>query len=357
VNRKGLDFYARLVDALLENGIAPNITLFHWDLPAALDERGGWLNRDSAQWFAEYAQVMFRALDDRVPLWTTLNEPWVVVDGGYLHGTLAPGHRDLREAPVVAHNLMRASGAGIQAYRAFGRHEIGVVFNIEPKYPASESIEDRAAARRAHVYMNEQFADPALLGRYPEELAELYDEAWPHFPAEDFALMRQRPDFVGINYYTRAVVRHDAARIPARATPVRQPAGRYTETDWEVYEQGLIDTLRWFKQRYGDLPLYITENGAAFADPPVRAGEVLDDPLRVDYLRRHLRALLRAIEDGANVRGYYVWSLLDNLEWSLGFAKRFGLHHVDFTTQRRTPKASARFYARVIADHGVSLDE
>jgi beta-glucosidase len=169
--------------------------------------------------------------------------------------------------------------------------------------------------------------------------------------------MRQRPDFVGINYYTRAVVRHDAARIPARAPPVRQPAGRYTETDWEVYEQGLIDTLRWFKQRYGDLPLYITENGDKFADPPVPAGEVLDDPLRVDYLRRHLRALHRAIEDGANVRGYYVWSLLDNLEWSLGFAKRFGLHHVDFTTQRRTPKASARLYARVIADHGVSLDE
>lgn len=357
INPRGLDFYSRLVDELLENGIAPNVTLFHWDLPAALDDRGGWLNRDSAHWFAEYAATMFKALDDRVPYWSTLNEPWVVVDGGYLRGALAPGHRNLYEAPIAAHNLMRASGAGVQAYRAHGRHAIGVVFNIEPKYPASGSAEDLAATRRADAYMNLQFADPALLGSYPPELREVYGDAWPDFPEEDFRLTRQPVDYVGINYYTRAVVRHDGAVLPLRAAPVRQPRRTHTETGWEVYAQGFTDTLIGFRERYGDIPLYVTENGAAFYDPPVVEGEVLDDPLRVDYLRGHLAAAHRAIEAGVNLRGYYAWSLLDNLEWSLGFAKRFGLYHVDFATQKRTPKASARFYARVIDSHGESIDE
>jgi beta-glucosidase len=292
-----------------------------------------------------------------VQRWATLNEPWVVTDGGYLHGALAPGHRSKYEAPIAAHNLMRASGAGIQAYRAHGRHEIGVVFNIEPKYPASRSGEDLAATRRAHAYMNEQFADPALLGSYPPELAEIFGDAWPDFPADDFKLTCQRPDFVGINYYTRAVVRHDPNQYPLKASPVRQAQATYTETGWEVFPQGLTDTLTWFKDRYGDLPLYVTENGSAFYDPPVAEGAVLDDPLRTNYLRKHLRALHAAIEAGVNLKGYYAWSLLDNLEWSLGYSKRFGLYHVDFATQKRTPKATAKFYAQVIASNGTVLDD
>ena len=355
VNQKGLDFYSRLVDELLANGIEPNATLFHWDLPAALDDRGGWLNRDAAHWFAEYAQVMFDALDDRVKRWSTINEPWVVTDGGYLHGALAPGHRSKYEAPIVAHNLMRASGAAIQVYRALGRHEIGVVFNIEPKYPASQSPADVAAARRAHAYMNEQFADPALLGSYPPELKEIFGDAWPDFPDEDFQLTKQPVDFVGINYYTRSVVKHDDDGYPCHATRVRQANTTHTETDWEVYEQGLVDTLMWFKDRYGDLPLYITENGAAFYDPPVAEGDVVEDPLRIAYLRKHLRALHQCIEAGVNLKGYYAWSLLDNLEWSLGFAKRFGLYHVDYASLKRTPKASAKFYAKVIETNGEVL--
>lgn len=355
VNQKGLDFYSRLVDELLENGIEPNATLFHWDLPAALDDRGGWLNRDSAHWFAEYASVVFKALDGRVKRWSTINEPWVVTDGGYLNGALAPGHRSKYEAPIAAHNLMRSSGAAIQAYRAVGRHEIGVVFNIEPKYPASQSPNDVAAARRAHAYMNEQFADPALLGSYPPELKEVFDSAWPDFPADDFLLTKQPVDFVGINYYTRSVVKHDDDGYPCRASRVRQLHATHTETDWEVYEQGLVDTLMWFKSRYGNLPLYITENGAAFYDPPVAEGDVVEDPLRVAYLRKHLRALHQCIEAGVNLKGYYAWSLLDNLEWSLGFSKRFGLYHVDYATQKRTPKASAKFYAKVIETNGDAL--
>jgi len=357
VNPKGLDFYSRLVDELLEAGIVPNATLFHWDLPAALDDRGGWLNRDIAHWFADYAAVMFKALDDRVPRWSTLNEPWVVADGGYLHGTVAPGHRNRFEAPIATHNLMRASGAGIQAYRAHGRHEIGVVFNLEPKYAHSASTEDQAAQRRADAYMNRQFADPALLGSYPPELKEIFGEAWPDFPEDDFALTRQPVDYVGINYYTRSIVRHDAASWPLKAVSVHQPGSIYTETGWEVHARGLTDILLWFKQRYGDIPIYITENGAAFDDPSVVDAPVLQDPLRVDYLRQHLRALHQAIEQGVNVKGYYAWSLLDNLEWSLGFSKRFGLHHVDFNSQKRTPKTSARFYASVIESHGGTLGE
>jgi beta-glucosidase len=357
VNPKGLDFYSRLVDELLENGIAPNATLFHWDLPAALDDRGGWLNRDIAHWFAEYAEVMFKALDDRVPRWSTLNEPWVVTDGGYLHGALAPGHRSKYEAPIAAHNLMRASGAGIQAYRALGKHEIGVVFNIEPKYPHSDSAEDLAATGRAHAYMNQQFADPALLGSYPPELKEIFGDAWPEFPEDDFKLTKQKVDFVGINYYTRAVVKHDPNQYPLKASPVRQPNKTYTETGWEVFEQGLTDTLTWFKQRYGDIPLYITENGSAFYDPPVAENGELDDPLRTNYLRKHLKALHKAIAAGVNLKGYYAWSLMDNLEWSLGFSKRFGLYHVDFATQQRTPKATAKLYAQVIESNGSVLDE
>ena len=356
VNRKGLDFYSRLVDELLANGIEPLLTLYHWDLPAALDDKGGWLNRDSADWFAEYAGVMYGALDGRVKKWVTLNEPWVITDGGYLHGALAPGHRSKYEAPIATHNLMRAHGAAVKAYRATGRHDIGLVVNIEPKYPASDSAEDAAAVRRAHAYMNEQYLHPALLGAYPPELAQVFGDAWPDIPQDDFALIAQPLDFVGINYYTRSVTRADDS-YPLNAGAVRQPLGTYTETGWEVFPQGLTDLLLWFKRTYGDLPLYITENGAAFFDPAVAEGGRVRDPLRIDYLRKHLAAIHDAIAQGVDVRGYMAWSLLDNLEWSLGYSKRFGIVHVNYGTQERTPKDSARWYSGIIASHGRKLTD
>src|SRR4029453_6184904 len=195
VNPRGLDFYERLVDALLENGNEPMATLFHWDLPAALDDRGGWLNPDIAQWFADYASVVFTKLDDRIKLWATLNEPWVVTDGGYLHGALAPGHRNMFEAPIASHNLMRAHGAAVKAYRETGAHEIGLVVNIEPKYPASDSEEDKMATARADAYMNRQYLDPALKGSYPEELRAIFGEAWPDFPVSDLRDIAQPVDF------------------------------------------------------------------------------------------------------------------------------------------------------------------
>lgn len=353
VNQAGLDFYSRLVDELLAAGIQPLATLYHWDLPAALDDRGGWLNRDIPGWFAEYANVVFRALDDRVKMWVTLNEPWVTSDGGYLHGVLAPGHRNNFEAPLASHNQLRAHAAAVAAHRAAGSGEIGLVVNLETKYPASDSPADREACRRADAYMNRQYLDPLFFGAYPPELEEMFGEAWPDFPASDFDELRRPFDFLGINYYTRGVMADDASVVIERGKRVRQPGSAYTEMGWEVYPQALTDVLLQVTERYGKLPLYITENGAAFYDPPVAAGGRIDDPLRVEYLRAHLSAVHEAMQRGADVRGYFVWSLLDNFEWSAGYSKRFGIVHVDYATQKRTPKASAKFYAEVIRTNGV----
>jgi beta-glucosidase len=355
VNPAGLGFYDRLVDALLAEAIQPMVTLYHWDLPAALDDRGGWLNPDIADWFAEYTQAVRRALGDRVSDWITLNEPWVITDGGYLHGTLAPGHRNLFEAPIASHNLLRAHGMAVQACRAEGKGRLGLVVNLEPKYPASDSAEDLAATQRADAYMNRQYLDPVFLGCYPTELPEIFGPAWPSPTDKDLRLIQQPLDFLGINYYTRCVTRHDESNPPVRVSGTRVEEHAHTETGWEVFPPALTRVLLWVKERYGEIPLYITENGAAFYDPPKPLDGVVNDPLRVHYYREHLLAAYQAIEQGVDLQGYFAWSLLDNFEWSLGYAKRFGLFHVDFETQRRTPKASAHFYADVIRTHGAAL--
>lgn len=357
INPAGLGFYERLVDKLLERGIQPLATLYHWDLPAALDDRGGWLNPDVAKWFAEYADVVFRKLDDRIKLWSTLNEPWVAMNDGYLLGIHAPGHRSAFEATIVAHHLLLAHGTAVQAYRATGRNQIGLVVNIEPKYAASDDQADIAATRRADAYMNRQFLEPALRGTYPEELPGIFGHAWTPRSATDLETIHQPLDYIGVNYYTRSVVRADPGAWPLRAAGVRQEQRLHTETGWEVFPQGLTDTLLWIKNRYGNPPVYITENGAAFPDPPTVAEPVLEDPLRVEYLRAHLLAVHAAILQGVDVRGYLAWSLFDNLEWAYGFTKRFGLVHVDYHTLKRTPKTSAHFYSRVIASNGAVLDE
>ncbi len=356
VNTRGLDFYEQLVDALLAANITPNATLFHWDLPAALDDRGGWLNRDAADWFGEYASALYRRLGDRVPMWATLNEPWVVTDGGYLHGMLAPGHRNIFEAPIASHNLLRAHGRGVQAFRAEARvGQIGLVVNLEPKDPATDSKEDARAVQRGDAYMNRQYLDPVFKGSYPDEMPDIFGDAWPDFPADDFALIRQPIDFLGINYYTRGVVRHDPTLPPVCIAYVRQPEHAYSDTGWEVHPPSLTRTLLWVTERYGRMPLYITENGAAFYDAPHAIDGRVDDPLRVWYYREHLKAAREAIAKGADLRGYFAWSLFDNYEWSLGFSKRFGLVHVNYQSQARTPKASAHYYRDVIRSNGAIL--
>jgi len=342
VNRPGLAFYERLVDELLERGIAPLITLYHWDLPADLDDLGGWVNRDVASWFADYAEVMFRALGDRVPMWATINEPWVITDAGYLHGTHAPGHQSVRETPIASHNLLRAHGAAVERYRGLAKQRIGIVINLEPKDPASESEADLAATERSDAYMNRQFLDPLYFGRYPVELAEMYGEAWPRFDEADFKLITQPTDYLGLNYYRRGVMRDDPSALIERASHVKVPGATYTTLGWEVHAPSFRRMLRWVRDRYGAIPLYVTENGAAFPDVAP-----FNDTLRIQYYRDHLAEASGAIADGVDLRGYFAWSLLDNYEWG-SYDPRFGLAHVDFATQKRTPKASFEFYRGVI---------
>jgi beta-glucosidase len=354
-NARGLDFYRRLVDALSAQGILPMATLYHWDLPLALQRRGGWLHRDSAGWFGDYAQTLVRALGDRVHQWATLNEPWVVAVGGHLIGDLAPGHKDAAEAALVGHHLLRAHGTAVQACRAEGSQAVGLVVNLEPQHPATDAEQDRDAARRRDAFINRWFLDAALLGRYPQALIEGFGAAWPHVRDGDLQLIREPLDFIGVNYYSRGVVRHAGTGVPDRAERIRQSGRAHTAMDWEVYPQGLTETLVRVKQDYGSPPLYVTENGAAFPDPQPHNGTVAD-PDRVAYLRAHLRAAQQAIAQGVDLRGYFAWSLLDNFEWAYGYTKRFGLVHVDCGTQARTPKASAHFYRDVIRSRGAVLD-
>ncbi|MFO1507711.1 MAG: GH1 family beta-glucosidase [Lysobacterales bacterium] len=350
-NPRGLDFYARLVDGLREAGIEPVATLYHWDLPAALDDRGGWLNPDSAAWFADFSRHVVAALGDRVGKWITLNEPWVVVDGGYVTGQLAPGHRDRYEAPRVLRHLLLAHAEAVRAMRGERDAEIGIAVNIEPKVPSTDGADDRRAAALADAYMNRCALDPVLLGRFPGEWAELFGDAWPDGATADAKRIVEPLDFIGLNYYTRAVVRAEPSAWPVPAAVVPQP-GPHTAMGWEVWPQGLADTLDWLRTRYGNPPVYITENGAAFDEPDTVDREPFDDRPRVEYLRGHLGAVHDAIVGGCDVRGYFAWSLLDNFEWAFGYTKRFGIVHVDYATQTRTLKASAEFYSRVIAANG-----
>jgi beta-glucosidase len=254
----------------------------------------------------------------------------------------------------VVHHLLLAHALGVQAFRADPSGEIGLVVNLEPKDAGSTAERDRMAVERAHAYQNRLFLDPLFLGEYPKEVREMFGSDWPSFPAADLRLLQANPgDFLGVNYYTRSVVRHDDLEPLFHYSTVAQP-GEHTEMDWEVYPAGLRICLRWVQARYGDIPLYVTENGAAFADVLGEDGKV-HDARRIEYLRTHLSAALEAIGAGVKLRGYFAWSLLDNFEWSLGYAKRFGLIHVDHFTQQRTPKDSARFYAEVVASRGASL--
>ena len=358
VNEKGVDFYSRLVDALLEKGIAPNATLYHWDLPAALDDRGGWLNRDISDWFADYASLMFDRLGDRVAMWATINEPWVIMDGGYMFGKLAPGHRNIYEAPIVSHNVLRAHGNAVRAFRASSASSkpIGLVVNLEPKYAASDSAQDLAATARADAYMNRQYLQPVLKGTYPAEMAEIWGDAWQEWSADDMQLISEKIDFVGVNYYTRSVSRNDDDFLPVRASGVHQAGSIHTETGWEVFADAFRRVLVWTNEVCGGIPIYVTENGAAFYDAPSPVDGAVEDPLRVAYYKGHLAAARQAIREGVPLKGYFAWSLLDNFEWSHGYSKRFGIVHVDYSTQQRTIKSSGAFYRDVIRSNGAVLD-
>jgi len=346
-NPRGIAFYDRLVDGLLERGIAPYATLYHWDLPQALQDRGGWGNRDVVGWFEDYAEAMYGALGDRVKTWYTHNEPWVVAWAGHYAGRHAPGSTDAQLAAQVWHHLVLAHAGAIEAYRGSrrGDGEIGAVLNLYPMVPASDAPADKAAAHLLDLHHNRCWLDPVLAGTYPEELLQHYAsrKAAPKIAAGDMKrIAAAKSDFVGVNYYFRKVVKAGAdAFLPVEE--VKPQGAPYTAMNWEVWPDGLSDLLLRIKNDYGNVPISVTENGAAFADETLENGVVRDEDRR-DFLEGHFAAAKRALDQGVNLKSYFVWSLLDNYEWAFGYDKRFGLFRVDYPTQKRSWKTSSLWY-------------
>jgi beta-glucosidase len=351
-NEKGFEFYDRLVDAVLEAGIEPWICLYQWDLPQPLEQRGGWQNRDTAFWFAEYAQLTVRRLGDRVRHWATFNEPNVACLLGYGEGRHAPGVRGRASALSAIHVMNLAHGLGAAAMRAERTGLLlGDIYNVQPCEPASEREEDGIAAAMLDALWNRSFPDPQLLGRYPEPLAA---EIAPLAAPGDFDIIKQTLDYFAFNHYGRMRVCRDPDHPFEVGTLPPPPGAKVTDMGWEIAPDALYAVLLEVKERYsGDLPVYILENGAAFADTVDADGRIRDDD-RIAYLRGYLGAVLDAIGKGVPVRGYFVWSLIDNFEWTFGYDKRFGLVHVDFPTLERRPKDSFHFYAELA--HGAGFE-
>ncbi len=344
VNTKGLDFYSRLVDELLASGIQPYLTLYHWDTPQALQDRGGWANSASVQWFAEYTEVMTRHLGDRVQNWTTHNEPWIVAFVGYFYGGHPPGMTDLTTAYQVAHHLLLAHGAAAPIIRQnVPNSRLGISLNLNPIYPGAPETEHMSAAYRQDGFLNRWMLDPLFKGVYPADMVTLVE---PYLPPIDLAAIQSAAvplDFLGVNYYLRNVVLHDDNELPLRLRHMMPEDAQKTAMGWEIFPEGLTALLVRLQQDYAPAAIYITENGSAFEDT-VSADGTIHDPQRIAYFESHLAALEQAIEQGAAVKGYFVWSLMDNFEWSHGYDKRFGLIYVDYTTQKRILKKSALYY-------------
>jgi beta-glucosidase len=346
VNAAGLDYYDRVVDALLEAGIVPFITLYHWDLPQALQERGGWANRAIVDAFVRYADLVVSRLGDRVKHWMTHNEPWCVSILSHELGEHAPGLHDRAVALQVAHNVLLSHGAAVPVIRqCCPDAHVGIVLNFTPGYPATDSDADQAATRLHNARVNRWFLDPITRRGYPQEAWDYYGNAVPQVSPADLEMIAAPLDYLGVNYYTRAVCHNPASGEGGRVLNRRDPA-RVTARDWEIFPQGLSDLLTWLHRDYGWPRLYITENGAASDDVIAPDGKV-HDPARIEYLRQHLTEILRAIEAGIPVQGYFCWTLMDNFEWAQGTSSRFGLAYTDFATQRRIIKDSGAWFGRV----------
>ncbi|HTO24195.1 MAG TPA: GH1 family beta-glucosidase [Spirochaetia bacterium] len=357
VNARGLDFYERLVDCMRENGIEPFATLYHWDLPQPLQDAGGWPNRATADRYVEYVDVVTRRLGKKVRRWMTHNEPWVVAFVGNLYGAHAPGLTDLKTALAAAHTLLLSHGKAVPVIRANGGSgtQVGIVHNLEWIEPASRREADRSAAARHDGAFNRWFLDPVFRGSYPADMLAWYGKNAPEVKAGDLEAMKAPLDFLGVNYYTRRIIAHDPAGDFLHVRRVALPFVPHADyEEWEVNPEGLYRLLVRVSEDYGRPPIYVTESGTPLPDVLGPDG-ACHDPTRVDYLSRHAAAIWQANQDGADVRGYFVWSILDNFEWNLGFTKRFGLVHVDFKTQKRTVKDSGRWYSDVVKENRVTV--
>lgn len=352
INQAGIDFYNRLIDKMLENGVTPYLTLFHWDLPITLHQQGGWYSRDTAYAFAEYADLVVRSFGDRVKHFMTLNEPSVVFSNGHIMGEHAPGFKNKFKAFKVAHHLLLAHGLGMQAIRAADSSiQAGIVNALWPVYP--DRKQDEPTVKKAQNF-SRLFMDPVLLGRYPELFRNLIPLFTPGYRDEDLKIISEPTDFIGINQYSRAVIRKALNPMhPFKNVKPQYPGVEFTEMDWEVYPEGLYDLLGFIRKEYNNPKVLITENGAAY--PDVRENGAVHDPKRIAYLKRYLEQLARAVSDGSDIGGYFVWSFMDNFEWAYGYTKRFGLIYVDYETKERIVKDSGRWYSETVRNNGFDL--
>ncbi len=357
VNSAGLDFYDRLVDALLESGIEPWVTLYHWDLPQILqDEVGGWGSRETAYAFATYADIVSRRLGDRVQNWITLNEPYVSSFMSYETGEMAPGLKDARLAWRTSHHFLLAHGLAVPLLRANGGSQtrVGITLSLTPVYAATTSAEDQLAAQLVDGRMNRWFLDPVFKGSYPSDLLALLGNMAPTIEVGDAEIIASPLDFLGVNNYFRAMVRQGPGGIPDDIKWVYPENADYTDMGWEIYPKGLYDLLVRLRLEYSIPRYFITENGAAFPDTISEDGHV-HDPMRVNYLHDYLLQVHAAIVEGVPVAGYFVWSLMDNFEWAFGYSKRFGIVYIDYPTQQRIIKDSGYWYRETIAANGSNL--
>jgi beta-glucosidase len=346
INQAGLDFYSRLIDALGSAGIQPWPTLYHWDLPQALQDQGGWPARSTVAAFVEYTQLVGRRLGDRVQGWITHNEPFIAAAFGHYTGEHAPGLKDIRATLQAAHHMLLSHGEATLALRALrSETPIGIALSLSPVDPAADTPDDQAAAQRLDGFMNRWYLDPLFRGTYPPDLVAQLGPIMPEMTMDDLPRIAVPLDFLGVNYYTRVVARYDPAQPVTQARSVT-PAGVETSMMWEVYPAGLPRLLERLWREYRVKALMVTENGLPLPDAPNDQGQIDDGP-RIAYLRRHLVGVQQLLAQGVPVRGYFVWSFLDNFEWAHGYGPRFGLVHVDFATQRRTPKASAAWYRQL----------
>ena len=348
INQAGIDFYDRLIDGALERGITPWPTLYHWDLPQALQDRGGWNNRECSLWFAEYAHIMAEKFGDRVKNWTTLNEPFCSAWLGYLYGVMAPGIKDLQTAINASHHLLLGHGLAAQAIRDVSRDlRVGIVLNLTPAIALRDNAEDKAASVLADGFDNRWFADPIFKASYPKDIIEAFGLDVPII-GNDLSIISTPTDFLGMNFYFRQTVAFDEKSTPLKYRQVTPNVER-TFMGWEVHAPTLTELLLRFSSEYKPNEIFITENGSAW-DDQLTDGKV-EDKNRVSYLERHLEALFAAKAKGAPVNGYFAWSLLDNFEWAYGYGKRFGLVYVDYPTQKRIPKSSAHYYRQRIKEN------
>ena len=346
VNEMGLDFYDRLIDSLLEREIAPWLTMYHWDLPEALQLRGGWNNREVVEWFGEYAEMLTSRFGDRVKNWMTLNEPLCSAWLGHLYGDMAPGIKDLQTALNVSHHLLMSHGLACQVIRSnVSEANVGIVINVTPAVPATDSQEDSNAAQLADGFDNRWFLDPVFGRTYPADVIDTLG-ASPEIHSGDMKLIAQDLDFLGLNFYFRQIVEADQNSKPLPIRSVNRENVKRTAMNWEVHPQAFEEILLRISKEYSPKAIYITENGSAWNDEVIN-GEIIDDE-RIDYLARHLDAMRSAKNQGAPILGYFAWSFLDNFEWAYGYEKRFGLIYVDYKTQKRTPKKSAFFYRQLL---------